>query len=68
MLLPPVVSLNLLNRLAVQREVEAVALHFLADAQADDQVDDLQEDQRHHRVVDDDDADTDQLIDHLAAS
>jgi hypothetical protein len=34
-LLPPVVSLDLLDRLTVQREVEAVALHFFADAQAD---------------------------------
>ena len=45
---------GLLHDFAVQREVEAVAFDFVGDAQADRHVDDLQDDQRDDRVVDDD--------------
>src|SRR5580704_3382533 len=57
----------LLDRLAVQREIEAVAFDFLADAKSDDEIDKLEDDQRHHDVVDEHDADADELIDDLAA-
>src|SRR5579885_3666024 len=57
---------ELLNGLAVQCEVEAVAFDFLADPQADHQIDDFENDQRHDDVVDEDDANADALIDHLA--
>src|SRR3984957_11925296 len=58
--------LALLHGLAVQREIEAVAFDFFADAQADHQVNDLENDQCHDSVVGEDDADADALIDHLA--
>jgi hypothetical protein len=50
----------------VQREIETVALDVLADAQPDDQIDDLEDDQGHDHVVDKDRADADELIDDLA--
>ena len=56
----------LLHHLAVQGEIETVALDFVGDPQADRHVDDLQDDQRDDRVIDDDRADADQLIDDLA--
>src|SRR5277367_4127006 len=56
---------GLLNDFAVQREVEAVTLDFVGYAQADRHVDDFQDDQRDDRIVDDDHADADQLIDDL---
>src|SRR5262249_57288747 len=43
------------NGLAVQREIETLALHLIADAQSDEDVDDLEDDQRHDGVVDEDD-------------
>src|SRR5690349_16018267 len=55
----------LLNRLAVQGEIEAFALHLFLHAQADHDVDDLQDDERHHEVVDEHDADADALVDDL---
>jgi hypothetical protein len=33
------------NRLAVQREIETLALYLIADAQSDEDVDDLEDDQ-----------------------
>src|SRR3984957_1830820 len=45
-------SASLLDGLAVQREIEAIALDFLGHAQPDEDVDDLENDQRHHAVVD----------------
>src|SRR5262249_13365561 len=50
-------ALSLLHGLAVQREVEAFALHLVLDAQPDHDVDDLEDDQRHHEVVHEDGAD-----------
>src|SRR5262249_52732384 len=54
-----------LNRLAMEREVEALALGLWFHAQADHHVDDPEKDQRHDRVVDKDDGDADALIDEL---
>src|SRR5262249_60280420 len=51
--------------LAVQREVETLAFHLIAHAQADEDVDDLEDDQRHDRVVDKDNDDALGLIEHL---
>src|SRR5262249_2107360 len=51
-----------LHGLAMQSEVEALALDLLGDPQADEDVDDLEEDQRHDRVVDEHRADADRLI------
>src|SRR5215469_9646771 len=56
----------LLNRLAVQRQIEAVAFDLFGHAQSDRQIDDLQDDQRHDDVISEDDADADALIEHLA--
>jgi hypothetical protein len=42
----------LLDRFAMQRKVEAFAFDVLADAQTYYQIDDFQNDQRHHHVVD----------------
>src|SRR5262244_2155303 len=53
------------NGLAVQREIETLALHLIADAQSDEDVDDLEDDQRHDGVVDEDDDDALDLVDHL---
>src|SRR5215510_5619857 len=54
------------NRLAVQREIETLALHLIADAQADEDVDDLENDQRDDGVVDEDDDDAIDLVEELA--
>src|SRR5262249_51581205 len=51
------------NGLPVQREIEILALHLVAHAQPDEDVDDLEDDQRHDGVVDEDDAFD--LVDHL---
>src|SRR5262245_8642949 len=51
--------------LAVQREVETLAFHLIAHAQADEDVDDLEDDQRHDGVVDEDNDDAFELIEHL---
>src|SRR5262249_19183670 len=53
------------NDLAVQREIETLALHLIADAQPDEDVHDLEDDQRHDGVVDEDDDDALDLVDHL---
>ena len=45
------------NGLAMQREIETLALHLVAHAQPDEDVDDLEDDQRHDGVVDEDDDD-----------
>src|SRR5580704_15968822 len=57
---------KLLHRLPVQSEIEAVALDFFADAQPDDEIDDLENDQGHDHVVDEHGADADALVEHLA--
>ena len=54
-----------MNGLAVQREIETLALHLIADAQSDEDVDDLEDDQRHDGVVDEDDDDAFDLVDYL---
>src|SRR5215831_10074110 len=53
------------NGLAVQREIETLALHLIADTQSDEDVDDLEDDQRHDGVVDEDDDDALDLVDYL---
>ena len=45
----------LLHDLAMQRQIEAFALDLFADAQPDDHVDDLEDDQGHDHVVDEHD-------------
>ncbi len=50
----------------MQSEIETFALDVLADAQPDYHVDDLEDDQGYDHVVDEDSADTDELIDDLA--
>src|SRR3984893_12185728 len=55
----------LLHGLAVQRDVETFALDFGGDAQADDEVDDLEDDQRDDGVIDDDDDHALDLVEHL---
>src|SRR5579872_1404485 len=62
----PDLARTLLDDLAVQSEVEAVALDLFADAQADDRVDDLQDDEGDDRVIGDDGHDADHLVDELA--
>ena len=56
---------TLLNDFAVQGEIEAVALDLVGDLQADHHLDDRQDDEGDDRVVDDDGADADDLIDDL---
>ena len=46
----------------MQREIEAVAFDLFADAKPDDEIKNFEDDQRHHHVVGDDDADADQLL------
>jgi hypothetical protein len=55
----------LLHRFAVQRDVEPLALDSPRDAQADHGVDDPENYQRGAGVIDDDDADALNLVDHL---
>src|SRR5215467_4191699 len=55
----------LLHRLAVQGEIEAFALDLFLHPQADHEVDDPEDDQRHHEVVDEHDADADALVEEL---
>src|SRR6266516_4812151 len=54
-----------MNGLAVQREIETLALHLVGDPQSDEDVDDLEDDQRHDGVVDEDDDDAFDLVDDL---
>src|SRR5271169_6161977 len=54
------------NDFAVQGEVEAVALDFVRDAQADDSFDYSEDDDSDDRVIDDDGDDADALVDDLA--
>src|SRR4249919_1784115 len=61
----PSQPLALLNDLAVQSEIEAFALHLFGDAQANDRIDDLEQDQRDDRVIDDYDRNALDLVDHL---
>src|ERR1700749_1132599 len=56
---------RLLDGLAVQREIEPFAFDLFAHAQADEDVHDLENDQRYDDVVDEDRADADALIDEL---
>ena len=51
----------------MQREVEALDLFIRADAQANREIDQLQDDERHDRVISNDDGDADHLIDDLAS-
>src|SRR5262245_61664318 len=51
--------------LAVQCEIETFALHLVAHAQPDEDVDDLEDDQRHDGVVDEDDHDAIDLVEEL---
>src|SRR5271165_217974 len=53
------------NDFAVQREIEAVALDLLRDAQANRDIDDLEDDERDDRVVDNDDGDAQELVHEL---
>src|SRR5580704_6827413 len=63
---PTVISFSrLLNGLAVQREIETLLLDLGGHPQPDDHVDDLENDQRHDHVVDEDRADADRLVDDL---
>src|SRR5580704_5413126 len=55
----------LLHGLAVQRDVETLALDVDGDAQANDEVDDLEDDQRDDGVISDDDGDALDLVEHL---
>src|SRR5262249_43897006 len=57
---------SLLNGLAVQREIETFALHLFRHAQADEDIDYLQDDERDDGAVDDDDGDAQDLIGDLA--
>jgi alcohol dehydrogenase (cytochrome c) len=50
----------------VEREIETLALDLIRHAQADEDVNDLENDQRHDGVVDEHRDDADRLIDHLA--
>src|SRR3974390_2070511 len=50
----------------MQGEVQTFALHFAGDAQSDDRIDDLQQDQRDYGVVHDHDGYALDLVDHLA--
>ena len=50
----------------MQSEIETVALDFFADAQADHEIDELENDQGHDHVVDEHGADADALVEHLA--
>src|SRR5277367_5539572 len=54
------------NDFAVQGEIEAVALDFVRDAEADDRLDDGEDDEGDDRVVNDDSDDADALVDDLA--
>src|SRR5262245_17466423 len=54
-----------MNRLAVNRNIETIALDLLFHAQTDDEVDNLEEDQRHDGVVDEHRANADCLVDGL---
>src|SRR5205823_4798358 len=56
----------LLHRLAMQGEIETFALHVLGDAQPDDRIENLEDDQRDDSIVDEHDGDAFDLVDHLA--
>src|SRR4029079_13578714 len=51
--------------LAVEREIETLALDLVGDAQPDEDVDDLENDQRHDGVVAEHDEDAVELVEHL---
>src|SRR5512132_643546 len=55
-----------MDGLAMQREIETLALHLIADAQADEDVDDFEDDQRHDGVVDEHDDDAIDLVEELS--
>src|SRR5208283_3674593 len=63
---PTASLLRLLHGLAMQREIETVALYLFGDSQADDHVDDLEDDQRHDGIVEEHDADALELVENLA--
>src|SRR5262245_7075884 len=62
---PPQPCSELLDGFAVQRKIEAFALDLLAYPQTDEEIDDLEQDQRDHGVVDEHSDDADALIDDL---
>src|ERR1700730_11069070 len=49
----------------VQINIETVALHLGGDAQADEEIDELEDDQRDDGIIDDDDDDAFDLVDQL---
>src|SRR4029079_9869838 len=61
----PSQPLGLLNDLAVQSEIEAFAFDLFGDAEPDDRIDDLEQDQRDDGVIDNYDGDALDLVDHL---
>src|SRR6185437_344943 len=56
---------SLLHSLAVESEVEAVALDLDIDPEPDHEVDDLEQDQADDHVVAHDDGDTEELVENL---
>src|SRR5258706_313218 len=61
----PPAPLLLLDRLAVEREIEALTLDLFRHPQADHNVKDLEDDQRHDRAINKHNGDADALIDEL---
>src|SRR5207247_3664006 len=59
------IGYGLLHHLAVEREVEPLALDLHGYAQPHDEVEHLEDDVGRHRVVDEDDQDAFDLVDHL---
>src|SRR5215471_5376290 len=62
---PPQPRSELLDGFAVQREVEAFAFDLFADPQTDEEVHDLEQDQRNDGVIDEYGDDADALVDEL---
>src|SRR5271168_1463263 len=62
----PMTTFILLHRLAVQRNVETLAFDVCGDAQTDGNVDDLEDDERDDDVINDDDGNALDLVEHLA--
>src|SRR5262249_5840383 len=62
---PPQPRSGLLDGFAVQREVEAFAFDLFADPQTDEEVHDLEQDQRNDGVIDEHGDDADALVDEL---
>ncbi len=56
---------DLLHRLSVQRQIETFTLGGLVDAKPEHHPEHEQNDQARHRVIDEDDGDTDALVEEL---